>query len=265
MKEDIKVVALDLDGTLLNSQHQISQANKDIIHHLTEKGIEVILCTGRPYNAMKKFRDELGLTNIVICFNGAGVIDKDENYLLNTSLDETISRELVRIGRESDIYHHGFMDTRWLVPFFNETTRGYKERTGLTETLVDFDRVEELKFIKMMYIGDREVLDSIYLELEKKFGDSVYKAFSTTNYLEVLSNKSSKAKALDFYLKSKGLSRDNLLVMGDGYNDLEMIKFAGVGVIMENAPEELKEYGDYIAPSNEESGVALFLKDFFSL
>ena len=265
MKETIKAIALDLDGTLLNSRNEISDYNKKIINKLKNDGIEIILCTGRPYNAMKKFRDELGLDNTVICFNGASVIDSEGNILLNTFLDNEICRELVRIGRERNIFHHGFMDTRWLVPYFNETTQGYKDRSGLTETIVNFDDIVDLKFIKMMYIGNREILDSIHSELEEKFGDRIYKAFSTTNYLEVLNSHSSKAKALDFYLKKLGLSRDNLLVMGDGYNDLEMLKYAKVGVVMENAPVGLKSEFDYIAPDNNEDGVGKFLKDFFSL
>ena len=196
MKEKIKVIALDLDGTLLNSMNEISDYNKEIINKLRDEGMEIILCTGRPYNAMKKFRDDLGLNNTVICFNGASVINSQGKILLHTSLDEKISRELVKIGRERNIYHHGFMNDQWLVPYFDETTQGYKERSGLTETIVNFDDIPELKFIKMMYIGEREVLESIHRELEEKFGDRIYKAFSTNNYLEILNSLSSKAKAI---------------------------------------------------------------------
>jgi len=265
MKTNIKVIALDLDGTLLNSSHEISVFNREIIKKLKEEGVQIILCTGRPYNAMKKFREELDLDDIIICFNGANVIDSNGTFLLNTSLDDYTSRELVKIGERKNIYHHGFIGDQWLIPYFDETAMGYKEKSGLTESIVDFKDIEKLNFIKMMYIGERAVLEEISCELEEKFGSSIYKAFSTANYLEILSSESSKAKALDFYLKSIGLTSENLLAMGDGYNDLEMLKYAGMGVVMENAPEEMKIQFEHIAPDNNEDGVGVYLKDFFNL
>lgn len=265
MNEHIKVVALDLDGTLLNSNHEISDFNKKMIDKLKERGIQIILCTGRPYNAMKKFRRELSLEDHVICFNGANVIDKDGELVLDTSLDNETSLELVRVGKNRNTYFHGFMEDKWLVPYTNEISEKYKERTGLVETLGDPEKIENLQFIKMMYIGENDLLRDIYDELEEKLGSKVYKAFSNPNFLEVLNGNSSKAKALDFFLKEQGLTSENLLVMGDGYNDLEMLKYARYGVVMENTPPELKEQFELIAPTNDEDGVGRFLKDFFSL
>jgi Cof subfamily protein (haloacid dehalogenase superfamily) len=265
MNEQVKVVALDLDGTLLNSNNEISDFNKDILWRLKERGVHIILCTGRPYNAMKKFRDELSLDDHVICFNGANIVDKDEKLVLDTSLDTETSLELVKVGRVRNTYFHGFMEDKWLVPYTNEISEKYKARTGLTETVGALEEVEGLRFTKMMYIGENALLREIYEELDEKLGERVYKAFSNPNFLEVLSGSSSKAKALDFFLKEKGLTPENLLVMGDSYNDLEMLKFAKYGVVMENTPEELKEQFDLIAPGNDEDGVGRYLRDFFEL
>lgn len=265
MNKNIKAVALDLDGTLLNSDHIISDENKKIINELDKKGIEIILCTGRPYKAMKRFREELGLKKPVICFNGASIVDENENFIFSTTLDTPTSRKLIEIGRKYNVYHHGFIENEWLLPFFGEHAREYKERTGLQEKLVNFDDCEELPFLKMMYIAEPEILIEIFDEIDNKLGDSVYKAFSNSNFLEVLNPKCSKAKALDFYLKSKGLDKTNLLSMGDGGNDREMLKFSKVGVVMENASEELKSEFSIIAPSNDENGVAVFLRNFFNL
>ncbi len=265
MKNNIKVVALDLDGTLLNDDHSISNFNKEVLRKLDAKGIEVILCTGRPYNAMKRYRAELGLRNPVICFNGAGIVDIGEEYILNTALSQKISRRLVELGKEFDIYHHGFMDTRWLVPYWCDESKAYSERSGLKETIIDFEKIDRLEFIKLMYIGEEENLKKLSKILEKEFGDTIYQAFSTKNFLEVLNCSSSKAKALEYYLKSKGLGLENLLAMGDGYNDAEMLQCAEIGVIMENAPDELKERFEYKAPINTQDGVGRFLKEFFEL
>ena len=265
MNEQVKVVALDLDGTLLNSNNEISDFNKHILRKLKDRGVHIILCTGRPYNAMKKFREELSLDDHVICFNGANIVDKDDKLILDTSLDTEISLELVEVGKGRNTYFHGFMKDKWLVPYTNEISEKYKARTGLTETVGALEEVEGLRFTNMMYIGENSLLKEIYEELEERLGDRVYKAFSNPNFLEVLSASSSKAKALDFFLKERGLTSENLLVMGDSYNDLEMLKFARYGVVMDNTPAELKEQFELVAPENDEDGVGRYLKDFFEL
>lgn len=265
MKTNIKAVALDLDGTLLGSNHEISDENKKIIWELDKKGIEVILCTGRPYNAMKRFKEELDINKPVICFNGAVLVDNNEDFVFSTTLDTPISKVLIEIARKYEIYHHGFVDNDWLLPFRSEYSESYKNRTGLIEKLIDFDDYDELNFIKMMFIGENKKLLKIFNELGEKLGNKIYKAFSNPNYLEVLNPSCSKAKALDFYLKSKGMNKTNLLSMGDGGNDREMLKFSEVGVVMANAPDELKKEFDLQAPSNDSNGVAVFLKEFFQL
>ncbi len=135
MNEQVKVIALDLDGTFLNSNNETSDFNKDIFGRLKERGIHIILCTGRPYNAMKKLRDELSLDDHAICFNGANIVDKGERLVLDTSLDTETSLELIKVGRGRNAYFHGFMEDKWLVPYTNEISEKYKVRTGLTETV----------------------------------------------------------------------------------------------------------------------------------
>lgn len=265
MRDEVKVIALDLDGTLLNSEHKISDYNKNIIAKLKSRGIQVILCTGRPYNAMKDYRRELNLTDDVICFNGANIIDVDNNLIFDASLDTPTSLELVKVGKAHNMYFHGFMGDKWLVPNESEISKVYAERTGLTPTLGDLENKEDLRFIKMMYIGENEDLKKIYSELDKKLGSSVYKAFSNPNFLEVLNGQCSKAKALDFFLKKQDLTSENLLVMGDGYNDLEMLKYAKYGIVMENTPIELKSQFNRVALHHDSDGVGRYLEEFFNL
>ncbi len=265
MKQNISVVALDLDGTLLNSWQEISKANKAVLTQLMDKGVEVLICTGRSYMAMKKFYAQLELNSPIVCFNGARIVDSRGNYLLHTTLSHEISHRLMAIGEELGVYCHGFVDNRWLIRKVTPHVMEYQGTSGITPEVVDFSSINPLEFTKMMYIDTTKNLEFVYKRLEEEFGNRVYKTFSWSTYLEVLHKDSSKAKALEWYLLQKGLSRDNLLVMGDGGNDIEMLSFAGVGVAMENASDRVKAVANCTAPHHDDDGVALFLRDFFQL
>ncbi|WP_319370890.1 Cof-type HAD-IIB family hydrolase [uncultured Ilyobacter sp.] len=261
----IRLVAIDLDGTLLNSHHEVSLKNAEVLRKLEKAGIQVVITTGRAYEAMTKFYREIGLSGEVICYNGSVVYDKEHNIVWKNILDHETGLELVKIGEKYGIYHHGFIDNKWVVPEMSDMAVKYKERTGLTETLVDFHHLEDVAFTKMMYIGENEMLMDIYNVLDDKFGDQLYKAFSNPMFLEIMHRNSSKANALSYLLEQKGLTTENLLAIGDGYNDFEMLSMAGIGVVMENAPMELKKHFTYKALSNDEDGVGKFLENFFGV
>ncbi len=261
----IQIVALDLDGTLLNRQQEISPTNKAVIAELTARGIEVIICTGRPYIAMHPFQTQLGLETPLICFNGARMVDSNGNYLIHTTLPHHISQRLMAIAKEEGVYAHGFVDNRWLVTDFDETAKTYSGKSGIVAEVVDFTSITPLEFTKMMYIDKPEALQRVNERLSAELGDTIYKAFSWVTYLEVMNKESSKAKALEWYLKEQGLSPENLLVMGDGGNDIEMLKLAGVGVAMDNASAEVKAVADLVAPHHDNDGVGVFLREFFGL
>ncbi len=265
MHKEIQVVALDLDGTLLNAEQEVSDYNKRVLKELESRGVEVMICTGRPYIAMEQFYKELQLKSPMICFNGARIVDAQGTALLHTTIDERIGKRLIEIGEEEHVFCHGFVDNQWLIKEENDTTKAYSGKTGIKPTLVNFKEVTPLNFTKMMYIDDPEKLKRVDERLTNEMGDEIYKAFSWTTYLEVMNKESSKARALEFYLQSKGLSHKNLLAMGDGWNDMEMIQFAGVGAVMENGADELKEHATFIAPHHNDNGVGRFLEEFFEL
>ncbi len=264
-KNKIKLVAIDLDGTLLNSDHKLSPKNIEVLRNLEEKGIHIIITTGRAYEAMVKFYNEIGLHGEIICYNGSVIYDKNHNPIWKNTLDHKTGLELVKIGEKFNTYHHGFIDNKWVLPEMSDIAENYKHRSGLSETLVDFHQLENIAFTKMMYIGENEILMDIYNVLDDKFGNKLYKAFSNPNFLEIMHRDSSKANALSFLLAMKGLTTENLLAIGDGYNDFEMLSMAGIGVVMENAPEELKKHFTHKALSNNHNGVGKFLKKFFKI
>jgi Cof subfamily protein (haloacid dehalogenase superfamily) len=258
-------VAIDLDGTLLNSHHKVSPKNIEVLRKLEKKGIKIIISTGRAYEAMVPYYKEIDLHGEMICYNGSAIYDKDHNLLWKNLIDHNTGLELVKIGEKFNTYHHGFIGNKWVLPEMSDIAKIYKERTALTETIVDFHQLEDLAFTKLMYIGENDILQDIYNVLDDKFGNQLYKAFSNPGFLEIMHRDSSKANALSFLLEKYGLTTENLMAFGDGYNDFEMLSMAGIGVIMENAPDELKKQFSHRAKSNDQNGVGQFLETYFKI
>ncbi len=263
---EIKAVAIDLDGTLLNSEHKISEYNKKILMELKKKGVKILIATGRIYTSLYKYKKELELDTPVICYNGAVLYNGGtDEKLFELPLEEDVVRELVHLARERNIHLNLFQEEKWYVEYTREELEIYKESSGLDYHILKFEEFESKNFTKLIYISDNEKLLEIEKIIEEKFGDRVYKAFSKPHFLEILHKDVSKGKGLEEALKIMKISPENVIAFGDGYNDYEMLNYAGIGVIMGNAPEKLKGKFKYIAKNNDESGVGVFLKEFLNI
>jgi len=263
---DIKAIVTDLDGTLLNEKKEISKYNKKVISKLLEKGIDVYIATGRIYKSMKRYKEELNIQNECICYNGAMIVDgKNDEIIYEVTLKEDVSKKIIDIARKRDIHLNIFQNELWYVEKENEISKMYKTTSGLDYIVKNFDEFENYNFTKVMYIAENAKLKEIENEIKNIMGDKIYSAYSRAIYFEVLNKGISKGHALSMLMEKKGIKKENILALGDAYNDVEMLETAGVSVIMENAEEELKKRFDHIAPSNEESGLGRFLNEFFKL
>ncbi|MBZ4682658.1 MAG: hypothetical protein PWP46_336 [Fusobacteriaceae bacterium] len=261
---DIKLIVCDLDGTLLNSNHEISDFNIEILKKLKEKNIEIILASGRSYEAMLPTIKKLELNNEVISYNGAAIY-KNNNLIYQKTLPKNIAKELIQIGKEKDIYFHAFHNFKWHIEKFTNEAKEYKERSGLQEYYIDFSTLENPNFLKLMYISSKENIDNLELFLKEKYKDKIYLGRSNDNFLEVMHKDVSKANALKEILKNRDFSNENIMAFGDGFNDYEMLKYSKIGVVMNNSNENLKSLITHKALSNDENGVGIFLKNFFNL
>lgn len=262
---EIKAVAIDLDGTLLNSKREISGFNKAIIHKLVKKGIKVYLATGRLYKSLYKYKKFLELDSFVIASNGALLIDgKTDKVLMEFGLKEKQLKTLIKIARENDIHLNVFQGDNWYVEKLREEVKLYKNSSGLDYKLKNFDDLKEELIPKVMFIAEHEKL----LNIEKKIEVlelPVYKAFSKPHYLEILNQGVSKGNTILKLLEKEGIKASECMAFGDGFNDFEMLNEVGMGIIMKNAPEKLKEKFEFIAETNDDDGVGKFLKKYFEL
>ena len=262
-------IALDLDGTLLNSKKEISKRNKEAIMKAAKAGAKIILASGRPVPGIKKVAQALRLDEFggyMLAYNGGMIID--------CKTGEVIRRETV----PTDFYH-----TIVQVANKHHVTPLTYDAEGIITDNPDYEYVQlEARInnipvkqvfhlnevaaldppVKFLMVGDHKVLKEAQAELNEKLKGEVEVFFSEPFFLEIMPRGIEKATSLELLLTSLGLERKHLMACGDGFNDIPMMRYAGLAVAMENAQDETKEWADYIAPTNDEDGVATAIEKF---
>ncbi|UUV19578.1 Cof-type HAD-IIB family hydrolase [Fusobacteria bacterium ZRK30] len=258
----IKAIMLDLDGTLLDNVHKISETNKKVLKKLEDKGVKIFLATGRSFESMRSYHEELNLTTPAICYNGAKIIyhnGSEKEY----PIKERSLKALIKIAREHKTHLNLYQHEIWYSENIqNEETEIYKEISGLDPVEKDFDRLDEMFSTKALYVGEHEDLLKIEKDIKDKLGESVYTTFSRPFFLEILDGNVNKGTAMKNIMEAENISLSQVIAFGDGLNDKEMLETAGVGVAMDGAFEELKQVADHVTASNDESGVGEFLKKY---
>ncbi|MDY0405061.1 Cof-type HAD-IIB family hydrolase [Virgibacillus sp. 179-BFC.A HS] len=239
---EIKLIALDMDGTLLNSENRISEQNKRTIKQAMEQNVHVVLSTGRWLGTCYPYAEELRLQSYLITSNG-GQIFTMEKELVEEHLLETESLEkMYRIGEAAGA-------DMWLV-----STKGIY-RDGLP---VNF---KEQKWLKFGCVSDDLVKMDHVVEEVSKIGN-LELTNSMPNNLEVNPIGVNKANALRTICKKLGITMENVLAAGDSLNDIKMIEQAGVGVAMGNAQNAVKKVADYVTADHNDDGVAKAIERF---
>ncbi|KHD46073.1 Cof-type HAD-IIB family hydrolase [Streptococcus hongkongensis] len=261
---DIKILALDLDGTLFTSEKTVTDANKAALKAAREKGVKVVITTGRPLKAIGNLLEELDLvsdTDYSITFNG-GLVQKNTGHILekrSLSLTDvkTIHRELDSIGLPTDILSDG---TVYSIP----SSEGRHSQYHLANPLLTFIEINDIEELKQDIVYNKivTVTDATYLDqqLAKANQDLFvnYEAFKSRDIIfEVMPKGIDKAFGLNLLCQHLGFEEKNVMAMGDEANDLSMLKWAGLGVAMANAVAEVKLVADQVTTStNDQSGVA---------
>ena len=258
----IKAIMLDLDGTLLDDFHKISDTNKEVLKKLEDKGVKIFLATGRSYDSMKPYHDELNLTTPAICYNGAKIVYPN-GVVKESPVTEKPLKTLIDISRESKTHLNIYQHEIWYSEnITNKETNIYIGISGLDPVEKDFDLLNEMFSTKALYVGEHEHLLNIEKQIKNKLGDSVYTTFSKPFFLEILDANVNKGNAMKNIMEDENIPLSQVIAFGDGLNDKEMLETAGIGVAMDSSFEALKLVADYVTTSNNESGVGEFLKKY---
>ena len=276
----IKCIATDMDGTLLNSVQQISQANKEAILKAQTQGVEVVVATGRSYQEAAYVLSEAGLTCPVICVNGAEIRSKEGEVLSATPIGKQLARKVASRLAEKEVYFEVYTNQGAFTvdpdkavsilvdivmsanPEANQAeiieSAGARIRDGLIHKIEDYELLfadEDAQIYKLLafsFDGDRlEAANQSLADL----GDLAVASSGHEN-LEITNRHAQKGIALESFVAAKGIDLAETMAIGDNYNDVSMFAKAGRSVAMGNANYEIKSLCDVITDTNEESGVA---------
>jgi Cof subfamily protein (haloacid dehalogenase superfamily) len=256
-----KVVVSDLDGTLLNPQHQISSKTHEVIHQLVAQDFRFVVATGRHHVDVDVIRQQIGLNMYLITSNGARVHGKSGELVYSQDISADIADELLSQDYGHNTYVNVYQGDAWYINQKMPEILLFNKDSGFSYTESSMKALSPEGIAKFFFIGDHEDLVLIERQLKERYGDKLNIAFSLSECLEVMDGGVSKAKALSEVLKLKGFSLEQTIGFGDGMNDYEMLSAVGKGIIMGNAHDRLKQALPYleIGLSCAEDGVAQYL------
>ncbi len=266
-----KLIAIDLDGTTLNNNSELTQETIETLHAVKNLGHEVAIVTGRPYRNSKQYYDQLNLGGPIANFNGAlchipGMPDWDGKY--HITLDSEFVLDLVAFNKTLPVDYlmvegtelvYSDMEELPECPYYPKDQKPIvigkntklQEQPTAVALFSDIDKQPEIK---------SKILDRYDNDIEIRTWGGSFPC------LEVISPGIHKAKALEHLSRYFGIKQENILAFGDEDNDLEMIEYAGHGVAMKNGIDELKNIANAITPfTNDENGLAKYLQDYFQI
>ncbi|WP_192458549.1 sugar-phosphatase [Musicola keenii] len=265
----IKLIAIDMDGTLLTPQNQISPAVKHAITAAREKGVYVALATGRPFIGVKRYLSELALRqdgHYCITNNGA-LVQRTLNgdCIAQTTLSFNDYLYFEAMSRELNIHFHA-LDFDYVYTANKDISAYTVYESHLTGMPLKYRAVEEmnpgLRFPKVMMIDEPERLDAAIARIPQQAFERYTIMKSAAYYLEILDKRVNKGEGVKMLAEHLNLNRDEVMTLGDQENDLAMIEYAGLGVAMGNAIESVKAASQFVTRSNSEDGVAYAIEKF---
>ena len=269
----IKLIAIDMDGTLLNGKKHIDKVQKEVIHEAIEAGIKIVLCTGRPLYGILPFYEELGLSELdsegyVILNNGCSIhktkdwelIDQvnftsdDIDYLYKFSEGYDINFTLV-----NDYYYFNIDDRKPTDELITDAGFVFSDITNIS---LKEAKNGKHKIIKIMFLGNPNIMADFQKENENILKNKYSGVLSQPYVYEILPKGNNKGTGLKKLAKKLGIKQEEIMAIGDGNNDIEMFEYAHYSVAMENGTKPARKAAKYQTDSNENNGVAKAIRKY---
>ena len=257
-----KLIAADMDGTLLNDESVMTERTKSAVKSAVKAGVLFVTATGRPMCASEEINALFDIDLPFITFNGATVImGKSKKILFSSSLDD---------GYVGQIYGFGLKYNVPVIVWSGETLWASREGKDVRDYQKISDAqvniigdIKDIKNVsKMLWIDEPEKITLHQREMNGYFSGRVNCHPSRPEFLEFVSAETSKGAALKEIGKLYGIDRSEMIAVGDGYNDLSMLEYAGLGAAMQNAPADVKSVCQYVTLSNNDDGAAEVIEKF---
>ena len=262
-----KLIATDMDGTLVNDESKLTDRTKAAILKAIDAGVLFVPATGRPFSNVKIVNELHDKDMPCIVFNGASAyMSKSGKLLFERFLDHELATEAFDFGQKKGIAMIMWTGPRLWANYRCEATNKYESLCkGLTMTIVTDlatikDEVDGIS--KVLWIDHPENIKNHSVEMKAHFGNKLNCVSSMSHFLEFVSKDASKGLALAEIGKLYGIDRSEMIAIGDAYNDVCMLEYAGLGVAVENAPDDIKAKCDHVTLSNNDDGVAEVIERF---
>ena len=262
-----KLVAIDMDGTLLNSDNKVSSRNMETLHKAINEGIYIVLSTGRILESALYYSKSMELKNPIVACNGAIVSCEDgKDIIYEKHMDIRASKKVMELAEKNNIYYHFYdKDTFYtrvvgdeIFKFYQSGDEKFKKQRINTRVLDDpigFLETEKPIIYKFVFIEDDK--DKLLSFREKlKDIENINISSSWSNNVEVMNEGVSKGNALKHLCETLNIDKSEVVAIGDNENDISMFKMAGLAVAMGNGDEVIKEHSHIITDTNDENGVA---------
>lgn len=263
-----KLIAVDVDGTLVNSKGEITSKTRDALISATRAGHEVMIVSGRPTYGLRKQAEELlfdEIGGILSAFNGGQLYDfKNKKVLANHPMDYNLAKEILEFSKKLDleimIPHGDYIFTDNADNFYSIRESGMLDM----EVVAIADIRDSLDFApnKLLFAQDPDKIDPESAKLFDKFGDRTVQVKSARFFHEVMPLGLSKGNSILEACKIFDIDRKDVIVFGDEMNDVSMFEIAGTGVAMGNAVDSIKNMADFVTKTNNEDGIAHYLENF---
>ncbi len=287
-----KLVAIDLDGTLLNSYGEVSEKNKEAIQKAKNKGAEIVIASGRPISSARSYAYEVGADNYIICGNGSVLYDmKNEQIIYDKFIERQKALQIIKICEENSIYYNVYTNKtiiadglRYNVLYYYKENLKKEDQKKTHITLVE--NIEN--YIKEMN-EDEKIMKIFICDKNKTVFNSIVRKFSVIEdidildvshmarkvikqgtedipieyyYTEISMKDVDKWYALEFLIKKLGIPKEEVMAIGDNVNDRKMIEEAGKGIVMGGSTPKVSEVADYITLDCNNEGVAKAIEKF---
>ncbi len=262
-----ELLVMDLDGTLTNSEKKITQRTKEALFRIQEEGVHIALASGRPTPGVMPVAEELELEKYggyILSFNGANVMRMDTREVIYQNVvPKQFIRPLYEAALEEGIGIISYSSNEIIAG--TKTDEYMQKESKITHMPIheveNFPNFLDFPVNKCLMTADGEYMEEAEKRMQARFPElNVFR--SEPYFLEIMPQNVDKAFSLSRLLKYMELSRSQMICCGDGFNDLSMIRYAGLGVAMANAQQVVKKEADYITASNDEDGIALVVEKF---
>ena len=287
-----KLIAIDLDGTLLNSYGMVSEKNKQALIEANKKGAEIVIASGRSTNSVKNIANDLGICNYIICGNGSLIYDlQHEEIIYDKFIDKKKALQIIEICEQNSIYYNIYTENMVIAKSLNNNVLFYhqenankpdskKTKINLVQNIYYYvDKLQNQNILKITIsdndniifngiirklreIRDIDVLDVAHMS-RKMIKSGTEEVSLEYYYTEITSKNVDKWYAIEYLIDKLNINKEDIMTIGDNVNDKLMIENAGCGVVMGNSAPYIKEIANMVVADNNKDGVAEAVENKF--